>query len=157
MGKQSSCGADAAAFPPCRLTRALCNQPPAAPVDWAGLLVNLRGMSNRDGMAQSAGKPTLPPDRAAGATLEGAPRGRSQSSGGTLGGRPVVAFCRRTSIARSQALEITQLQGSPPTTQNSPMDSESAPGTHPSGRDVEARQHPLRRKIKGRSTLLIIE
>ena len=26
-------------------------------------------MSNRDGMAQSAGKPTLPPGRAAGATL----------------------------------------------------------------------------------------
>ena len=69
MGKQSSWGADAAAFPLRRLTRALCNQPPAAPVDWAGLLVNLRGMSNRDGMAQSAGKPTLPPGRAAGATL----------------------------------------------------------------------------------------
>ena len=43
------------------ISRALCNQPPAALVDWAGLLVNLRGMSNRDGMAQSAGKPTTPP------------------------------------------------------------------------------------------------
>jgi hypothetical protein len=54
--------------------------------------------------------------------------------GGSLGGRPVVAFCRRTSIARSQALEITQLQGSPPTTN----------GTHLDCRDPECSEIRIR-------------
>ena len=70
MGKQSSCGADAGRLPPFVGLPARCatNRQPR-PLIGRGLLVTLRGMSNRDGMAQSAGKPTLPPGRAAGATL----------------------------------------------------------------------------------------
>ena len=36
------------------------NQPPAAPVDGAGLLAAFAKMSNRVDMAQTAGKPTIP-------------------------------------------------------------------------------------------------
>jgi len=40
--------------------RALVQPSVSRPVDCAGLLVTFAEMSNRDGMAQSAGKPTLP-------------------------------------------------------------------------------------------------
>jgi hypothetical protein len=44
----------------CEVSCALCNQPPAAPVDGAGLLAAFAKMSNRVDMAQTAGKPTIP-------------------------------------------------------------------------------------------------
>ena len=70
VGDGSGCGdVQTFVFPLCESLPCAVQPTARRPVDWAGLLVNLRGMSNRDGMAQSAGKLTLPLRRCPAVTL----------------------------------------------------------------------------------------